>query len=191
MKAVILARVSSREQEEGKSIDAQLDNLKKYCQRLSLDIIKTFQITESSTQGERKRFFEMIEFVKEQPEQIAIVADCVDRIQRSFKESVLLDELRQQEKIELHFIREGMVLNNDAKGSDIMRWDFAVMGAKSYILQMKDNVKRSNDFKLRNGEWTGKAPIGYLNARDSITKRSIIIVDKERAFLVRKAFEEY
>ncbi len=40
------------------------------------------------------------------------IADTVDRVQRSFKESVLLDELMRQNKIELHFYREGMVLNS-------------------------------------------------------------------------------
>ena len=40
MKAVILARVSSREQENGMSIDAQLDNLNKYIQRNGLTLLK-------------------------------------------------------------------------------------------------------------------------------------------------------
>ena len=35
----------------------------------------------------------MLEFAKAQKETIAIVADAVDRFQRSFKESVLIDEL--------------------------------------------------------------------------------------------------
>ncbi|HIS70763.1 MAG TPA: recombinase family protein [Candidatus Enterousia intestinigallinarum] len=75
MKAVILARVSSREQENGMSIDAQLDNLNKYIQRNGLTLLKTFQITESSTKGDRKKFVEMLNFVKAQREKIAIVAD--------------------------------------------------------------------------------------------------------------------
>lgn len=41
----------------------------------------------------------MINFCKKQRETIAIVADTVDRVQRSFKESVLLDELMRQNKI--------------------------------------------------------------------------------------------
>jgi DNA invertase Pin-like site-specific DNA recombinase len=64
MKAVILARVSSREQEEGKSIDAQLENLNNYCKKNDFEIVKTFQITESSTKGDRKKFLEMLAFTK-------------------------------------------------------------------------------------------------------------------------------
>ncbi len=191
MKAVILARVSTREQEQGYSIDAQDSRLREYSERKELKVIKVFRIIESSTRGARKDFMDMIEFIKEQDEPIALVADAVDRVQRSFKESVLLDELRKQGKIEIHFFRENLVLNNNSKSFEIMMWDFAVMGAKSYVLNLSDNVKRSNDHKLKNGEWLTKAPIGYKNTIDTITGKKTIIVDEERGYLIRKGFELY
>ena len=60
MKAVILARVSSKEQEEGYSLDAQKDRLINYCNRNNLEVIKNFTIIESSTLGTRKNFNEML-----------------------------------------------------------------------------------------------------------------------------------
>ena len=86
MKAIILARVSTKEQEEGYSIAAQRQRLVEYCARKSLHVIKTFELVESSTRGERKEFASMLEFAKTQSEIVAIVADAVDRFQRSFKE---------------------------------------------------------------------------------------------------------
>jgi len=74
----------------------------------------------------------MLEFAKTQNETIAIVPDAVDRLQRSFKESVLIDELIRKEQVELPFYREGMVIGKGASSTDIMRWDFSVMGAKAY-----------------------------------------------------------
>ena len=121
MKAVILTRVSTKMQEERLSLRAQSKRLEEYAERRELDVIKRFEIIESSTRGERKRFMEMINFCKKQKETIAIVADTVDRVQRSFKESVLLDELMRQDKIELHFYREGMILNSKSTSADIMR----------------------------------------------------------------------
>ena len=64
------------------------------------------------------------------------------------------------------------------------------MGAKSYVLNLSENVRRSLEYKRRNGEWGGKAPLGYLNQRDASNK-SVLIPDPERAFLVRMLFEEY
>ena len=190
MKAIILARVSTKEQEEGHSIAAQRQRLVDYCARKGLDVIRTFEIVESSTRGERKEFAAMLEFAKAQNETIAIVADAVDRFQRSFKESVLIDELHRKEQVELHFYREVMVIGEGASSTDILRWDFSVMGAKSYVLNLSENVRRSLEYKRRNGEWGGKAPLGYLNQRDASNK-STLIHDPERAFLVRMLFEEY
>lgn len=98
MKAVILTRVSTKEQEEGHSLPAQNTRLSDYAKRKGLEVIKTFQIIESSTRGKRKEFMQMIEFCKQQTETIAIIADAVDRVQRSFKESVMLDDLIRQER---------------------------------------------------------------------------------------------
>lgn len=152
MKAVILTRVSTKMQEERLSLRAQSKRLEEYAERRELDVIKRFEIIESSTRGERKRFMEMINFCKKQKETIAIVADTVDRVQRSFKESVLLDELMRQDKIELHFYREGMILNSKSTSADIMRWDFSVMGAKAYVLQLSENVRRSTELKTKTGK---------------------------------------
>src|SRR5271169_1282119 len=110
MKAIILARVSTKEQEEGHSIAAQRQRLIEYSARKGLNVIRTFELVESSTRGERKEFVAMLEFAKAQKETIAIVADAVDRFQRSFKESVQVDELRRQGIVELHFVREAMVI---------------------------------------------------------------------------------
>ena len=66
MKAVILSRVSTKEQQEGHSLDAQLKLLREYCDRQKLSIIKEFRIVESSTRGERKEFKEMLEYIDSQ-----------------------------------------------------------------------------------------------------------------------------
>ena len=190
MKAIILARVSTKEQEDGHSIAAQKQRLTEYCERKGLTVVRVFELVESSTRGERREFTAMLDFAKAQGEVIAIVADAVDRFQRSFKESVLIDDLIRKERIELHFYREGMVIGKGASSSDILRWDFSVMGAKSYVLNLSENVRRSLDFKRRNGEWSGKAPIGYLNTRNA-DGRSTLISDPERAYLVRTLFEDY
>ena len=190
MKAIILSRVSTKEQEEGHSIAAQRQRLLDHCTRKALEVVKIFDIVESSTKGERKEFMAMLDFAKSQGETIAIVADAVDRFQRSFKESVLIDDLIKKGLVELHFHREGMVISRNASSSDILRWDFSVIGAKAYTTNLSENVRRSLDFKRRNGEWGGKAPLGYLNVRDANNK-SLLIPDPERAPLVRMLFEDY
>ena len=111
MKAILLARVSSKEQEEGQSIPSQVRRLTEYATRKNLQVAQTFQITESSTKETRKQFDQIIAYIKKSKQPIALITDTVDRLQRSFRETPLLDEMRKQGKLELHFLREGLVVN--------------------------------------------------------------------------------
>lgn len=189
-KAVLLARVSSKEQEAGYSIEAQKHRLETYCLRHDLTIIKSFEITESSTNGDRKKFMELIAFIKTQKQPIALVADKVDRVQRSFKEYPLLDSLIQEGKIELHFNTENYIIHKDSVSQERLMWSMGVIMAQSYIDSMRDNVKRSIDQKIRLGEWISTAPIGYLNTKDE-RGRSTVTPDPDRDILVQRLFREY
>ena len=189
-KAVIFARVSSREQELGQSIDAQLQNLRSYCKRQIFSVIKEYSITESSTRGDRKKFMEMLSFVKQQKTKTIIVADCIDRIQRSFRESIELSDLVHANKIEIHFVRENLIISSESNTSDNMRWDFGVLAAKSYVSNLSDNVKRSLKYNWEHGKLQGKAPLGYKNIRSTDGKADVVL-DEERAVLVKKLFENY
>lgn len=66
MQAVLFARVSSTEQERGDSIDAQMKTVRDYCVQQNIPILAEYKITESSSHGERKKFYEMIDFIKHQ-----------------------------------------------------------------------------------------------------------------------------
>lgn len=190
MKTVILARVSSREQEEGHSIDAQIDRLHKYCERKNLEIIKEFIIVESSTRGDRPEFNKMIDFIKKSSEPLSLVCDKVDRLQRSFREVPILEELRRAGKLVLHFNVEAQILDKNASSSQLMAYQMYVMMAEAYTNAISDNVKRSIERKLKEGSILGWAPIGYLNYTDEQGKKDVII-DPDKGHIIRKLFEEY
>lgn len=184
--SVIFARVSSREQENGVSIDAQLNTIKDYSDKAGFINIEKYKVTESSTDGERKRFYEMLNFVKIQKNKTAIIVHCVDRIQRGYKECVEIEQLLKEDKIEVHFYKEGFFLHKESSSSDFMRYDMGVLSAKMYIGSMRDNVKRSLNYNWSIGKWQGYAPIGYVNK-----PKANLEFDPERASIVKILFEEY
>lgn len=191
MKAIILARVSTEEQmNEGQSIPAQLARAQEYAKRKGLEIISEYQFDESSIKDKRVKFEKVIDEIKKSKIKIALIVETVDRLQRSFKESVSLDELRKQDKLELHFIRENLIIHKDSNSSEIQRWDLAVFVAKSFVLQISDNVKRTFDQKLKKGEVTGRACLGYLNSEDEQGNKTIT-VDTSKAHYVTQIFELY
>ena len=192
MKAIILARVSTEEQmTEGQSIPAQIDRAREYAKRKNFDVVKEYQFDESSTKDKRAKFEKVIEDIKKSKEAIALIVETVDRLQRSFKESVELDALRKEGKLELHFIRENLIVHKDSNSSEIQRWDLATFVAKSFVLQISDNVKRTFSNKVKLGEIIGRAPIGYLNITDEITEKKDVVVDKMRAEYICKIFKLY
>lgn len=192
MKAIILARVSTEEQmNEGQSIPAQLSRAREYTKTKGLTIYKEFPFDESSVKDQRKKFEKVIEEIEKSKEKVALIVETVDRLQRSFKESVMLDEFRKQDKLEIHFIRENLVIHKESNSSEIQRWDLAVFVAKSFVLQISDNVKRTFALKIKNGEWPGKAPIGYVNVKDENGSRRDIVPDSTRSHYLPKVFEMY
>lgn len=132
----------------------------------------------------------MMDFVKKQKESVSLICDAVDILQRNFKEIPILDELRTSGKIEIHFLREKQVLDKKANSTQLMAYQLFNLISINCARASSDNAKRGIQQKLQNGECIGKAPIGYLNVRDAKGKADIII-DTEKAPLIKKIFEMY
>ena len=189
--AIILARVSTPEQEAGHSLEAQLSNLQTYAERKGLNVVQVFRIIESSTKGYRPEFERMIEFLRKQKQRHALIVDCVDRLQRSFTHTPVLNSLMEKNLLEIHFVREGNVIDRDANSMQKMMWNMGTVMAQSYTDQLSDNVRRSIQHKLEKGEWIAQAPLGYLNETDPAIGRGIIVIDPQRAPLIQRLFNDY
>ena len=189
--AILLNRVSTKEQEEIYSLDAQEKRLQEYCRNKGFDVAAICSFAESSTRGNRPMFRDMIKQIKSRKKPIAIVCDKVDRLQRGFKETPMLEELRLSGKAELHFVSNNLIIHKNSSSQDLMQYNFHVMLAKNYTDSISDNVKRSHEQMVREGKAMGLAPLGYINVRDKDTHIANIILDEDRAFLIKRLFIEY
>ena len=196
MKSVIIARVSTEEQKDaGNSLPAQIERMRSYCDRKSFAIIKDFSFDESAYKKERNTFDELLKYIItiSKSEKIAVCFDKVDRLSRSVfdKRVSELYEMALAEKIELHFVSDGQIINNQMSAVEKFQFGISLGLAKYYSDAISDNVKRALEQKRRNGEWTGKAPLGYLNGKNRITERPDIVVNQKIAHLIREIFELY
>lgn len=185
VQAIIFARVSTKEQEPGASLKAQREAMEDYCNKIGLPIVQKYKVIESSTNGKRVQFNEMLDFVKKQKRKTAIVVHCIDRFQRRFNECVEVESLLLDDKTDLHFCKEGLILTKNSPSSDIMRWDMGILSGKMYVANLRDNVNRGMNYNWSIGKYQTKAPVGYLNVNKDI------IIDEERAPLVKRMFEMY
>ncbi|AAY61210.1 resolvase, N terminal domain protein [Rickettsia felis str. Pedreira] len=192
-KTIIISRVSTkRQQQSGYSLTVQTLDSKEYCTDNNLDILKIYEFAESATTGKRKKFMEAINFAASQKEIVAVVADKIARLQRSFNELEMLEKFINDEKIELHFCLDKVVIHKYSMSHERMKWNAGIIAAKYCADYARDNMNCSIKHKLHHGEWISIPPVGYLhNANTTKKGRDRIFIDPNRAPLIKRIFELY
>lgn len=192
MRAVILARVSTIKQEqEGLSLtEMQLPALREYAQSKGFEIAQEFVFQESAADKIRCKFNEMVDFVKQHPDIKKIIAYRVDRITRNFRDHHEADVLMKEHGIEFHFVQDRLVINKNTTGREITDWDTKVYLGKQYINRLREDGINTANYKLRNGEFPGVAPFGYINVVLD-RKKKWIQPDETKASIVQYIFETY
>ena len=191
MKAVIYARVSSREQEEtGYSLPSQEQLLKDYAERKDFGIDKKFSITESASgKYHRNTFGEMLKYIENKNIKV-IICEKVDRLTRNLRDAVQINEwLNEDNEREVHFVKENCVLSRDSKSNEKFIWNIKVSVAQYYIDNLSEEVKKGQAEKIRQGWLPTKPPLGYKTIGEKGHK--IHVINKEKASLIRKMFELY
>ncbi len=188
---ILLARVSSREQEiEGYSLPAQARLLKDYCLRKDLTILKIFQISESASgKKQRELFNEVMEYIAEHKIKV-LVCEKVDRLTRNFKDAVMIDDwLEVDEHHEVHLVKDSLVMHKYSRSQEKLNWGLRVLFAKNYIDNLREEVDKGVREKLEQGWLPGKPLTGYKTVGDSGHK--IHIPDPQMGPLMRETFNLY
>ena len=185
--AVLYTRVSSRAQErEGFSIPAQQALLRDYAASHGLTIVEEFTDVETAKRSGRTAFGQMLALLKKRlPHPPVILVEKTDRLYRNLKDWVTLDEMQ----VDIHFVKEGVVLADGARSSDKFIHGIKVLMAKNYVDNLTEEVKKGVKQKCEEGGYPSIGPLGYLNLREN--GRSRLQLDPERALLVRCLFETY
>ncbi|MEX2170019.1 MAG: recombinase family protein [Pirellulales bacterium] len=188
MNVVIWARVSSREQREGYSIDAQLRVTRDRAQANGWKIAREFVVAESAKRGaERIAFNQMFAWVKANAkrEKIkAIFSHKLDRVCRNMRDAVRLQELEDVCGVQLAFV------DNQFGPGAAGALSFNVMAAVAqyYSDNLRSEVLKGIDEKVRQGWPNGQAPYGYMNVAD---RNEPIQPHPERSKALIRIFELY
>ena len=187
LQAVIYARVSSKEQEkEGFSIPAQLKLIKEYAAAQGLVIAEEYVDVETAKQTGRVYFGEMVTHLRANPSVCVLLVEKTDRLYRNLKDWVTIDEL----DVEIHLVKEGVVLSRDSRSSEKFMHGIKVLMAKNYIDNLSEEARKGQQEKAEQGIWPTKTPLGYSNVTGPDGKK-IIDIDPEVAPIVTKLFEWY
>jgi DNA invertase Pin-like site-specific DNA recombinase len=184
MRYFIYARKSTDDEDrQVLSIEAQLKELREYAKRENIAVIN--EVIEAKTAKKPGRpLFNDILFQIERGAAEGILAWHPDRLARNSVDGGRIIYLLDRGVIkDLKF--PTYRLDNNAQGKFMLSIAFGQ--SKYYIDALSENIRRGIRLKLSNGIWPQWAPVGYLNDRQTRT----IVIDKDKAPLIRKTFELY
>lgn len=191
MKSILFCRVSSKEQEDtGYSLPAQEKLLNEYSGQKNFTVDKVFSISESAS-GKKKRqaFNEMLKYVKKNNIKI-IICEKIDRLTRNLKDAVEINDwINGDPEREVHFVKEGVILNKDSKSNEKFIWNIKVSVAQYYIDNLSEEVRKGQKEKIEQGWLPTRPPIGYKSVGEQ--GHRIHIIDENKVSLVKKMFELY
>ncbi|MCC5911779.1 MAG: recombinase family protein [Clostridiaceae bacterium] len=212
--AAYLRVSSSKQDEEGYSLDAQLDSIQRFVNEKGWELPQkfTFKEVKPATRIERKsdEEFNILDSFKDRPQLTELIYSAYegkfshliiyarDRLSRVVEDTIELEMYFKRKGIKVHYIRDGE--NFDESNSDIERLLHIVFTS---LAEMEGNLL-SNRVKsgmvtcASKGRWPGgKVPFGYIpkiNTNNSQSKKKWYTTLKtsnlERA-LVEEVFRLY
>ncbi len=187
VKYCLYARKSSESEErQVLSIDSQIKEMLQLADREGLEVITMKRESHSAKEtGQRPVFNEIVDELREGKFN-GILTWAPDRISRNAGDLGKIVDLMDAGKLaEIRTFSQVFTNNPNEK--------FLLMILGSQAKLENDNrginVKRGLRTRVEMGLWPGVAPLGYLNQKH-IEKKCQIIVDPERAPVVKKMFEK-
>lgn len=189
--ALILARVSSKSQEEeGYSLDSQLKLLRKYCTDRGLTVVKEFKIAETASKQERRKVFhELLVFIAKNKVHHFVV-EKTDRLTRNYRDAICIDDwLEGDGNRMLHMVKENFQLHKDSRSDAKLMFNIYLAFAKKQVDTLREEAMKGWAEKLAQGWIPCVPPPGYMTVIEG--GKRIHVPNPDTALLVQRAFELY
>ena len=197
--AVSYLRVSTRGQaerggghDEGFSIPAQREANKKKALSIGAIVGKEFVDRGASAKSaDRPQLQAMLEYVKENADRVDyVIVHKVDRLARNRDDDSDIMRVLRECGVQLVSASESI---DDTPAGMLLHGIMSSI-AEFYSQNLATEVKKGMGEKIKGGGTVGRAPIGYQNVRyvdEKGREERTVIIDPERAPLIKLAFEEY
>ncbi len=182
MKYFLYARKSTEDEDrQVMSIEAQIEELKQYASKEKLSISEKFIESKSAKTPGRPIFNQMLDRIKSSTEPLGIIMWHPDRLARNSVDGGQIIYLIDTGKI-VSLKSPTFWFEPTPQGLFMLQVAFGQ--SKYYSDNLSENIKRGNRQKLRRGEWTGLAPLGYINN----PKTRNIEPDPLQSKIIKRAF---
>lgn len=189
--AVILARVSSKSQEdEGYSLDSQLKLLRGYCDSKGLNVVRVFKIAETASKEQgRKIFHELLAYIASN-NVYHLTVEKTDRLTRNLRDAVAIDDwLSGDAERRLHAVKENLLLHKEAKSDVKFMWNIHLAVAKKYTDNLREEAMKGWAEKLAQGWLPAPPPPGYVTVTEA--GKRIHVPDADTKAMMQHIFKLY
>jgi site-specific DNA recombinase len=176
-------RVSTAKQgEKGSSLGEQREAITRYAQKHNLSVVEWFEERETAAKLGRTVFRRMLTALK-RGRADGLIMHKVDRGARNLADWAELASLMDA-GIAVHFAHEAIDL---ASRGGRLSADIQAVVAADFIRNLREEVKKGQQGRLKQGHYPWGAPPGYCNNG----KAALKTIDPVQGPLVREAFELY
>lgn len=189
-KCIIVNRVSSEEQKDGYSLDAQSRKGNEYASERCFNIIKEFTFQESASKSKETRLFDEImayiyNFTAKHREALNVVVEKKDRWGRLHSRKEQIQNLVLEGKVILHYYRESQILDKNCSPEDIFMDDVVTSMNKYQSMNIGREARKGMRERTAQGWLATNAPFGYKNNPNRADSEKIIIDETERDLVFR------
>jgi site-specific DNA recombinase len=179
-KAVIYVRVSNAKQEDGASLEVQLETCRRYCEKSGLDVVAEFRDVESGLHVDRVQYQHALALARAKGFD-QLVVWRYDRSGRDDAEYMTM--LRD-------FAKQGITLvSASGESPDPLYQKLAGVLAWDESRRISIRVTGSKMLRFQDGKWSGKAVFGY--SVQKLEGGGSTLVPSDQAELVTEMFTRY
>lgn len=190
-KGVLYTRVSSDPQEEqGFSIPAQEKFGREFATKENIEIVEVFSESHTAKQAGRPEFNNMLAFLKKHKDVQHVIVEQTNRLLRNEYDSAIIINLATTTDLTFHILKDHLTLNKNSSPMDFFMFTMNTAISAIYPRNLSRDVKKGMNEKAEEGYYPGRAPVGYLNCRES-KKKSILVIDNTKADFIREVFRLY
>ena len=184
--AVIYIRVSTDRQVQGASLETQERDCRLMCERNGWEVIRLFREEgESAKTADRPQLQELLTYCRvSKPRPDYVVVHNIDRWARNGQD---------HDMMRAFLIKLGVKLRSYSQRLGETPYDQFYERIMSGQAQLDNQLRGERSLagmktRLQGGKWPFKAPLGYINGRDSAGNKTLL-PDPDRAPFISQAFE--
>jgi site-specific DNA recombinase len=179
-RAAIYTRVSTDRQQDGASLEVQLESCRRYCESMGLHVVAEFRDVLSGLNPDRPQYQQAVALATSNGVDKLIVWR-LDRLGRDLAEYAT--QLRNLK-------RQGVdVVSVTQPGESVMMQQIAGVFAEQESRDKGVRVAASKLQRAKQGKWNGKAPLGY--DRKKHPDGGYVLVPNREAPLIKELFALY